>query len=435
MFADDKPGTIVPQVIQQTRAAEYQRIKRLHTLKSPVQLAQWALQNGVDAHDKQTGLQYARVNAATDMAKRDDEAAVLQKQLYVENQEISRMIEGLGYKPQTDSERALIWSPEEYANLSTPDTYSALLQDNGRNSDTTEKMMVNTYDLLTQEREGLKLAFADAQKGKQEDQVRSLRRRMTRNGLLLYRVTDVFQYHCKVQNKNTSLPILREDIKRKREAMAKPKNPAVISPGSSQSQPPSTEISPKPKRYIELKLRDDLQLQNKGQLIETHDLAWRPVNANLVTEAIISAFIDQGIKSPLQLSLHVEDTPGFYPPKLARKNQLVWMENTESVKQLDGKVIPVRHIIDDHKQLVSLLTSDRIRFVADQLHNHPSSLVRIMLHPSLTELFTPDNIKQNSPKLRVALQQLASDLLRFMPSGSEDKFKDVEFLLPGMKKD
>jgi serine/threonine protein phosphatase PrpC len=169
------------------------------------------------------------------MVARDEEIAVHQRQLYGENSDLSRMIGGLGHKPKSDGERLLSKLPGDYANLPTDEAYSALLNA-GRSPDTAESMMTNTYDILIQEKESLKLAFAAAQNGKQEDQVRSLRRRMTRNGLLLYRIEDIFQYHCRVQHRNLSLPTLVEDTKRKREA----KQPSAQS-GSSPSNPPGRE--------------------------------------------------------------------------------------------------------------------------------------------------------------------------------------------------
>lgn len=191
-------------------AAERARLQRLHNLKAPEQIMQDALKQGVDPKEAYVSLRMAGIKAHKEWRRQADNLEGAQRQIIVENLNLDGMIISLGGTPKFSerAQRAQIILAKE--SLDPRKLYEGMLLNVQRSPQLVEQQMVNTYLRLENEQREITASLSAAMGAGNEKAIRALRRRETRNAILVWRLQEAFKIHCEQQKKQVSLPQLAE---------------------------------------------------------------------------------------------------------------------------------------------------------------------------------------------------------------------------------
>ncbi|OGK26796.1 hypothetical protein A3C28_05375 [Candidatus Roizmanbacteria bacterium RIFCSPHIGHO2_02_FULL_39_9] len=280
---------VMPNEILLTRQAEFQRFQRLLNLRSPLELVQWARDNGADAKTTYVVIEYAKLKAGREMIQTDNRIRDSEKFLHGEIRNLDEMMVALGGAP--DGQRATRVPAEAERNMTPDELYQHLSKRLG-STQLVEQHILATYSALASERIEVNTELSTAKKGNNSEGQRRSQLNLARNSLLQLRMQFTYEAYCKANNIQTSF---QEALVKQTQAQAK-KERAL--PSKQQSVPPiqpAVEQKPlQPKKVVKLNY-DGLIVPRLSTPDDQLHPAWRIHNIGLVETGIQRALQQKGI--------------------------------------------------------------------------------------------------------------------------------------------
>lgn len=418
-------------VLLETIAAERARMQRFHNLKTPEQIAQEALQKGIDPLEAYVSLRYAEIKTYGNWREQADLLGRTSDDISFENHQLDRMIGSLGGQSKTDVERLQKGQQIKISESLMPplDKYREMLKLAKDSPQAVEEQLVGTYRVLEKEHDQILADLETAISSENKKAIGILKRRRSRVNLLLWQLNDVFKVHCDSQKKNLSLPLLAEQA---RQRETKNQLPDILTFSSVESIAPQKQALPEKlsgqpvKKEIALKLRGNEIL--KAPQGPDDKRPWASINARFVERALFRAFQESGISLPFDpedIISGMAHNIDHYPEDI-QGQPLIWMKYRLTEKH-NGQWVDVSHAINSYEQLVEMLEKIEKAFPNDPFKLKPFHRIDVHMRKDAAELLTPDHLKQHPG----VLTALARDLCRYLPPGAEENLKGIKFTLPG----